>query len=375
MLKKILFFGLLVIFTACNFQGKFRISGNITDADGKMLYLEQTGLLKDSLIDSVKLTKEGTFNFRSPAPEYPELYRLKLGTQQLILAVDSTETIEIKGAAGDLISASITGSMQSEDIQTLRKSVIALQQRFDVYQSEKEAVKSTSLADSFQVNLEKHKKTAQGIILKNPNSMAAYYALYQQINGNFIFSPYVKSERPYYQAVATTFQAFMPEYERSKNLYNLVLGAIREDRLTRQQSNFESLVKVESTGFIEIELKNTNGYPQKLSSLIGKPILLDFSAYGTETSIDYTFALREIFTKYSPRGLQIYQVSLDQSKILWQRSVATIPWICVFDETGSAANAYNVQQIPTMYLINKEGIITGKYANVKSLEADLGKIL
>ena len=92
----------------------------------------------------------------------------------------------------------------------------------------------------------------------------------------------------------------MPEYERSKNLYNLVLGAIREDRLTRQQSNFESLVKVESTGFIEIELKNTNGYPQKLSSLIGKTILLDFSAYGTETSIDYTFDLPEIFTKYSP---------------------------------------------------------------------------
>ena len=90
-------------------------------------------------------------------------------------------------AAGDLISASITGSMQSEDIQALRKSVTALQQRFDVYQSEKEAVKSTSLADSFQVNLEKHKKTAQGIILKNPNSMAAYYALYQQINGNYIF--------------------------------------------------------------------------------------------------------------------------------------------------------------------------------------------
>ncbi len=375
MQKKIIYFVLLAAFTACNNPGKFKVNGTISEAEGKILYFEKTGLLKDSLIDSLKLSKEGTFKFRTTQPSYPELYRLRLNDQQLILAIDSTETIEIQGTASDLISSDITGSVHSSEIQALRKSVIALQKEYDAYQTEKDAEKLKTMADSFRVHLDKHKKTAQGIILKNPASMAAYFALYQQIKGNYIFSPYVKAERPYYQAVATTFHTFMPEYERSKSLYNLVLAAIREDRLARQQSSMANLAEMEKTGFIEIELKNTNGYPQKLSSFIGNPILLDFSAYATETSIDYTFALRDIFNRYSPKGLRIYQVSLDQSKLLWERSVSNIPWMCVYDETGLAAKSYNIQAIPTMFLINKEGNIIGRYGSITSMEADLLKIL
>lgn len=375
MLKKSIFFVLLVLLTACNNSGKFKVSGNITDAEGKVLYFEKTGLLKDSLIDSVKLSKEGTFKFRTAEPVYPELYRLRLDNQQLVLGIDSTESIEIQGSASDLISSAITGSEQTADIQALRKSVIELQKQFDAYPAVKDVEKSKSLADSLQMRVEEHKKFAQGIILKNPGSMAAYFALYQQISGNYIFSPYVKAERPYYQAVATSFHSIMPEYERSKSLYNLVISAIREDRMARRQNIPGSIGEIQKTGFLEIELKDKNGYPQKLSSLIGKPILLDFSAYGTETSIEYTFALREIFTKYSPKGLQIYQVSVDQSKMLWQRSVSNIPWTCVHDETGIAAKSYNVQAIPTMYLISKEGNIIGRYRSIKSMEADLGKVL
>lgn len=212
------------------------------------------------------------------------------------------------------------------------------------------------------------------MILQNPGSMASYFALYQQISGNFIFSPYVKEERPYYQAVATTFHTFMPEYERSKNLYTLVLSAIKEDRMARQL-DWDKLSKVEELGYIELELKNQNGYPQKLSSFKGKPVLLDFSAYGLEGSIDYTFALREIHKKYAPQGLEIYQVSLDQNRMVWERAVSNIPWTCVIDPNGSAARQYNVQEVPTIFLISKEGNIVGRYPDVKSAEADLAKIL
>ena len=375
MIKKIIFFAVLILLAACNQPGKFTVSGKIADGEGKVLYFEKNGLVKDSLIDSLKLSKDGSFKFRTQVPRYPELYRLRLNNQQLILGVDSSENVEVQGTANDLIASTISGSKQSEDIQKLRKSVITLQKLFDEANSEKDAARSKVLADSFRVALENHKKETQGLILMNPGSIASYFALYQQIGGNYIFSPYLKEERPYYQAVATTFHTFMPEYDRSKNLYNLVLAAIKEDRMNRRQPGLDSLVSVSSLGFIEIELKNVNGYPQKLSSFVGKPILLDFSAYGTKTSIDYTFALREIYDKYASKGLQIYQVSVDESKMLWERSVSNIPWTCVFDETGYAARTYNIQEIPTLYLINKEGNIIGKYGSVKAMEADLGKVL
>lgn len=374
MLKKILFFAIILSFAACN-SGKFKIEGKITDAGSKILYFERAGLLKDSLIDSVKLNEEGIFKFSSKKFGYPELYRLRVGNQQLILGIDTTESIEINGSATDLISSKITGSKQSEDIQKLRKSVVALQKQVDELKKEKETERLKALADTLQVNLDKHKKFAQGIILTNPGSMASYFALYQQINGNYIFSPYTKAERPYYQAVATTFHTFMPEYDRSKNLYNLVISALKEDRMARKQVSLSDLAEVKTAGFIDIELNNVNGYPQKLSSFIGKPILLDFSAYSTETSIDHTFALREIYDKYAPNGLQIYQVSVDQNKLIWEHAVSNIPWTCVYDATGAAANSYNIQQIPTLFLISKEGNILGKYGDVKSMETALGKIL
>lgn len=375
MTRKILFFAVLILLAACNKSGKFSVSGTISDADGEMLYFEKHGLLKDSLIDSVRLDIEGNFKFKTVSPQYPELYRLFLKEQRLILGVDSIEDIVVEGSGKNLIDARITNSTQSEQIQRLRKKVLALQQDLDKISKEPEPGNKAVLRDSFQTHLNFHRREVLNMILNNPASMAAYFSLYQQISGNYIFSPYVKEDLNYYRAVATSFQNKMPDYERTKNLYNLVLSAIKEERQIKQQIDWTQYEVNEVSGFIDLELKDKNGYPKKLSILKGKPILIDFSAYAVETSVEYTFELREIYDKYSPEGLQIYQVSLDQNKLLWLRYVSNVPWTAVIDETGKAAQLYNVQQIPTIYLINKEGSIVGKYTDIPSVKANLNKIL
>lgn len=375
MIRKIAFFALIFILASCNKSGKFSVSGSIADADGETLYFEKNGLLKDSLIDSVRLDMSGTFKFKTQSPKYPELYRLRLKDQRLILGVDSIEKIEIEGSANQLIDAKITNSPQSEQIQKLRKKVLALQEDFDAIGKVSEVSKKEALRDTFLTHLDFHRREVLDMILNNPLSMAAYYSLYQQINGNFIFTPYAKDDLNYYRAVATSFQNKMPEYERSKNLYALVLDAIKEERQSRKQFDWSKFEVNEITGFVDIELKDKNGYPQKLSALKGKPILLDFFAYAAETRVNHTFELRDMHEKYAAQGLQIYQVSVDQSKILWQQYVSNVPWTAVIDETGSTAQLYNIQQVPTLFLINKEGSIVGRYTNINTLKADLGKVL
>ena len=375
MIRKILFFAILLLFVSCNKSGKFSISGNITDADGEMLYFERNGLLKDSLIDSVKLSAAGDFKFKTQSPKYPELYRLRLKDQRLILGVDSIENIQVEANGKQLIDAKIVNSQQSEQIQNLRKKVLVLQQEFDKVSKEQDTQKRTVMRDSFLTHLDFHRREVLDLILNNPLSMAAYYSLYQQISGNFIFSPYVKDDLNYYRAVATSFHNKMPEYERTKNIYNLVLDAIKEERQARQQIDWTKFEVNEITGFVDIDLKDKNGYPQKLSSLKGKPILLDFFAYAAETSVDHTFELRDLYDKYASQGLQIYQVSVDQSKMLWQQYVSNVPWTAVIDETGSTAQLYNIRQIPTLFLINKEGTIIGRYENTNAMKADLSKVL
>ncbi len=375
MTKKILFFAVVILLAACNKSGKFSVSGTLSNADGEILYFEKNGLLKDSLIDSVRLNAGGTFKFKTQSPKYPELYRLRLKEQRLILGVDSIENIVVEGSGKSLIDAQIANSSQSEQIQTLRKKVVALQQDFDKISKEQDPGKKATLRDSFQTHLDFHRREVLDMILNNPLSMAAYFSLYQQISGNYIFSPYVKEDLNYYRAVATSFQNKMPEYERTKNLYNLVISAIQQERQAKQQIDWSQFETNEASGFIDIELKDRNGYPQKLSAMIGKPIVLDFSAYAVETSVEHTFELREIHDKYASQGLQIYQVSLDQNKLGWQQYVSNVPWTAVIDETGRIAQQYNVQQIPTLFLIDKEGSIIGRYADVKTLKAELSKVL
>ena len=375
MIRRVLFFAVLLLLASCNRSGKFSISGNITDANGEMLYFEKNGLLKDSLIDSVKLNANGNFKFKTKSPKYPELYRLKVKDQKLILGVDSIENILVKGSAKQLINAKITNSQQSNQIQNLRKKVLALQLDFDKIGKEPNAQKKVALRDTFQTHLDFHRREVLDMILNNPLSMASYFSLYQQISDNFIFNPYEKEDLKYYRAVATSFQTKMPEYERTKNIYNLVLSAIKENRKARQQVDWSKLEVNEISGFVDIELKDKNGYPQKLSTFSGKPILLDFFAYESEARVEHTFELRDLHKKYSSQGLQIFQVSIDQNKMFWQKNVSNVPWTAVFDETGNTAQLYNIRQIPTLFLIDKKGTIIGRYTSMSALKADLSKAL
>ncbi|MGC3978316.1 MAG: TlpA disulfide reductase family protein [Paludibacteraceae bacterium] len=379
MLKKTLYFLIFTItFVACNHSTKFTVVGTIANADEQILYFVHSGLLKDSLIDSVRLDKNGDFKFKALRPKYPDLYKLELGNQKLILGVDSTEEIRVTANAKQLIDAKISNSDVSADIQRLRKSIVNLQNRATTIGQEKDPEKQKLMIRSFETEIATHKKDVMDLVLKNPRSIAAYFALYQQVNGLYVVSPYDKADRVYFSAVATAFDTYMTDYERSKSLHNLVVTALQQDRIQKQQLAMEMLQNKAGVDFPEIELKDNNGYVKKLSDLRGKTIVLDFSAAEMEHNVEYTFELRDIFNKYSAQGLMIYQVSLDQNKMLWERSVSNLPWICVRDENGAESkyvSLYNVSAVPTLFLIDKKGAIIGRYTNFESLQKDIKRVI
>ena len=62
-MKKITFAALAALtITACSTGPKFQVNGDVSGADGKMLYLEASGLEGIVPLDSVKLKGEGTFS-------------------------------------------------------------------------------------------------------------------------------------------------------------------------------------------------------------------------------------------------------------------------------------------------------------------------
>ena len=376
---KYLFFLLLPAIVGCSQQGKFKIEGEVTDAEGKMLYIVQTGLLKTVARDSVKLKADGAYKFKLASPEYPEFYRLRVEDKVINFAIDSTEHLVIKAAFKNFATGySVEGSEMNLQIKELRQSLSFIQAKANKLTPQLSASERNALLADVEADIEKHKEMARKIILTNPRSSAAYFAIYQKIGNTYLFSPYVKADKPYCAAVATAYNAFMPDYIRTKNLYGLVMDAIKAERKAKDSQAWREVLDNASAGYIDIELPDRSGNVRKLSELEGKVVLIDFSAYQMEKSVQYTFELRELYNKYSGRGFEIYQVSLDRSKLLWEESVANIPWVCVRDENGPesvAVSTYNVQSAPTVFLMNRKGEIIARNPDFSTLDASIAKLL
>lgn len=370
---------MVMLLISCNKSTRFSVEGVVNNAKNEVLILEQNGLLQTTVIDSVQLDSNGEFHFKGPRPEYPEFYRLRMGTKTIDFVVDSCENIVIKANIKNFSTGySIDGSPASNDILKLRTSVSAIQAKVNAVIPEMTADERNTRFIEIEKDIEAHKKMARNIILQNPRSSAAYFAIYQKISNSYIFSPYVKTDKPYCAAVATAYNTFMPEYIRSKNLYALVIDAIKTERKERNNAAWRDIIENSSTGYIDIALNDVKGNVRKLSELEGKVVLIDFSAYEMENNVQYTFELRELYNKYKSRGFEIYQISLDRSKLLWQESVANIPWVCVRDEEGPATqcvSSYNVQSVPTMFLMDKKGVIVSRNADFKSLNQAISKLL
>ncbi len=72
----------------------------------------------------------------------------------------------------------------------------------------------------------------------------------------------------------------------------------------------------------------------------------------------------ELYKKYKSRGLEIYQVSVDTDKAAWMNAINQdgLSWINVGDMKGSALalNTYNIQFIPSNYILDKDKRIVAK---------------
>ena len=73
----------LVTLAACDNTPKFGVEGSITDAEDKVLYLENVGLESVNTLDSIKLKKSGDFDFKAEAPSNTEFYRLRIEDKTL----------------------------------------------------------------------------------------------------------------------------------------------------------------------------------------------------------------------------------------------------------------------------------------------------
>ena len=137
--------------------------------------------------------------------------------------------------------------------------------------------------------------------------------------------------------------------------------------------------EIELRAYPELNGRDMYGNEVKLSSLDGNIILVDFWSAELGNSNIINADLKEIYERYKPHGFRVYQVSADISKVAWITAVQgqRLPWISVCDFAGEMSQmlrAYNVQRLPTNYLIDRNGNIIAKNLYGKALEHRLAQM-
>lgn len=241
------------------------------------------------------------------------------------------------------------------------------------------------MQDSILTLLEQYKQHVKvNYIFKEPMKAYAYFALFQTIAAGgqsaLIFNPRNNAEdNKVFAAVATSWDTFYPGNERGTNLHNIAIEGMKDVRIMRNQQADRTIEasKVNTTGIIDIALSDNRGNLQRLSSLKGKVVLLDFHVFASDNSTERIMSLRNVYNKYHSRGLEIYQVSVDPDEHFWKTQTAALPWISVRvdDNTSKVLRDYNVQGIPTFFLLDRNANVYKRDAQIEDLDAEIAALL
>ena len=358
MKKIILMMTVITALTACD-GNKFHIDGTIEGAgDTTTLVLEQSSNGEWLIVDSVKVGNNGKFSISAPAPEVPNIYQLRLGNQSICFPIDSLDHLTIKAKLPNITSDyTISGSEHAEQVMKIDKEAMQFA-----------GGKGTA------AELQAWKDQLSRQIAADPSGIVAYYAINKYIDGKPLFDPLNDNDLRIIGAVANSFNSFRPDDPRTNYLVSVLLDGQRRRRAMSAEND---TVYADVASLIDIKLQDNNGKEQTLAGIAAanRIVLLDFTAYTTEISPQLNKLLNDIYQQYHSRGLEIFQVSVDQDNVAWRRAAQNLPWITVFDPmsiNSQNIGIYNVNGIPTTF-ITKNSDIVERVEDASRLKAAVAK--
>lgn len=386
MTKLFLFIAMFFMATACsNMMGdnEFLVKGLIKNSKGQTIFLSEYTETGTNTIDSVKISEKGEFKLKGKT-SYPKFYMLRISPNDYVtLLIDSANVLSLNADADNFAqSVTVEGSNDmklvkqlNDRLQISHNSLDSLSQIFQGMQgSENEDSLKKAIDIEFGKIMESQRAFSFKFIDENAGSMSSILALSQQMVPQVsIFS--LPEDLLYFEKVDNALFKTYPASEDVKKLHEYLLNV----KLQIQSSSIQGSFK---TGDLvpEITLNNPDGKTISLSSLKGKYVLLDFWAGWCKPCRMENPNLVENYKKYSKKGFEIFQVSLDQDKNLWVQAIAQDQlgaWKHVSDLQywqSAPAKVYGITSIPANFLLDREGKIIASNLRGPALGEKLSEI-
>ncbi|MEM9819772.1 MAG: TlpA disulfide reductase family protein [Bacteroidota bacterium] len=163
----------------------------------------------------------------------------------------------------------------------------------------------------------------------------------------------------------------------------LVLGLLLGNLLLSEHK-YPATVDIglqEDMQFPDLELRNPDGEMVALSSLKGKVVLVEFwASYCMLCTEEHCYYFKPLYNAFKDQGFEIYSVSIDSSAHNWLKVIERdqLDWVQVSDLMGNDSpinEKFEVNSLPTNYLLDQDGKILARNIPVEELEDTLSMLL
>jgi peroxiredoxin len=374
----------LVTFLGCK-NNNIEVKGKLTNSiKGEYIYLDELRSSKLVTVDSVALSEDGTFSLKRKV-EFPSFYLLKTDeTNFLTMLLEPGQKIELKADIDSLnFPSSISGSrgtgLMTEYNRKLQAAIVRLKGLREEYVRNLGSPQLSAIMDRLdsigQTCLNDINSYTKKYIDENPTSLVSLAALYQQVApGEYILDP--QKDLKYYIRVDSALSLLYPDYEPVKTLHEQVQNLVAD--ITSQ--NLIYPVSHQGNEVPEIALPDPEGDTIRLSSTRGNMVLLDFWAAWCPPCRQENPNLVKAYELYHSKGFQIYQVSLDKTRDAWIKGIRDDHlenWIHVSDVkywSSVVVPLYQIDSIPSNYLLDREGRIIASNLRGETLQIKLAEL-
>jgi thiol-disulfide isomerase/thioredoxin len=377
-------FASLLLINSCTQKPKSIIEGEIINLDQQAkisLLVEEFKSSKEIGKTDVS-PKKGGFKFNLGELSEPTLASISIQgkkTGKILLLLEPNEKVKVTIDFKSLANYSVEGSLGSEQVQVLTKRISFTKKTLDSLNNQiskaTDNISKERLMAQYNAAIDSQRVFSTRFIWANPMSRASVVALYQQYAPEkYVFDR--AEDIQLFKVVASSIIARFPNSSYAKGMEQ----DIAEMNQKVKSYHVLNLLKQAEATLPEIALPNTNGDTVKLSSLKGKVIIINFWASWNQASLLENRELAGIYNQFKGKPVIIFNVSLDVDKQAWLKAIETTNapgvHVCEFNAKNPvSAGSYNVTEIPTNFVIDKNYDIIGRNVRGEALKRMIQELL